>query len=182
MSSMGGAQMSSDMLSQLLNMQSGNSTRGASGASDAATSMINSLDTNGDGVVSLEEAEAGGSQNASQAFAALDSDGDGSLTSTELSSALQQLGPPHGYHHGGPRSSSDIATQILSDIDSDGDGGLSLSEIGTATGTAANDQTNAAFSNLDTDGNGKLSLTELTSALDKYLQTDRAASQAAQAA
>lgn len=145
----GGAQMSSDMLMQLLNMQSG-----ARRASDAATRMISDLD----------------------------SDGDGSLTTSELSSSLEAMGPPPGGPpRGGPPpggpppgggSSSDIASSIMSAVDSDDDSGISLSEITSATGTEENGETTSAFSSLDTDSDGKLSMSELTAALDKHLQTD----------
>lgn len=173
----GGAQMSSDMLMQLLNMQSGQPS-----ATDAATRMIGDLDSDGDGALSLAEATATGSGKAAEAFAALDSDGDGSLTTSELSSSLEAMGPPPGGPPpggpppGGPPpgggSSSDVASSILSAVDSDEDGGISLSELTSATETEESDETNSAFSSLDTDGDGKLNLSELTAALDKYLQTN----------
>ena len=174
----GGAQMSSDMLMQLLNMQSGQPS-----ATDAATRMISDLDSDGDGALSLEEATATGASKAAEAFAALDSDGDGSLTTSELSSSLEAMGPPPGGPpRGGPppggpppgggASSSDVASSILSAVDSDDDGAISLSEITSATDAEENDETQSAFSSLDTDGDGKLSLAELTAALDQYLQTN----------
>ena len=176
-SGISGAQMSSDMLMQLLNMQSGPPS-----ANDAATHMISDLDSDGDGALSLAEATATGSSKAAEAFAALDSDGDGSLTTGELASSLEQMGPPpSGRPHGGPppggppaggRSSSDIASGIMSAVDSDDDGGISLSEITSVTNTDESSETQSAFSSLDTDGDGKLSMAELTAALDKYLQTD----------
>ena len=167
--------MSSDMLMQLLNMQSS----GRPSASDAATRMIGDLDSDGDGALTLAEATASGASRAAEAFASLDSDGDGALTTSELASSLEAIGPPGGARPPGgppsggpPPSSSDLASQILGGADSDSDGALSLSEVTSATGTEDNEETTSAFSSLDTDGDGKLSLAELTAALDKYLQTD----------
>lgn len=174
MQGVSGALMSSDMLSQLLNMQSSVSSR----ATDAATRMISDLDADGDGALSIEEASASGSSKAAEAFAALDTDSDGSLTTSELASSLEAMGPPPGGPPpggpppGGRPSSSDVASQIFSAVDNDEDGGLSLSEIGAATGNEETEETESAFSSLDTDGDGKLSLAELTAALDQYLQTN----------
>ncbi|MEZ5970303.1 MAG: EF-hand domain-containing protein [Hyphomonadaceae bacterium] len=176
MTGVGGAQMSSDMLMQLLSMQGSRPS-----TTDAATRMISSLDTDGDGALSLSEASAAGASRASEAFVVLDTDGDGVLTSDELATSLEAMGPPPGGPPpggpppGGPPPGggpSDLASRILSEVDSDQDGGISLSELTSATGAEENDTTTSAFSSLDTDGDGKLSLAELTAALDKYLQTD----------
>lgn len=176
MSGVSGAQMSSGMLMQLLNMQAQ-----PSNASDAATRMISDLDSDGDGALSLEEATASGSSKAAEAFGALDIDGDGSLTSTELASSLEAMGPPPGGDGGpppggpppgGPPPSSGMASDVLSSFDSDEDGGISLSEVLSATESEESDETTSAFASLDTDGDGKLSLAELTAALDQYLQTN----------
>lgn len=157
----GDAQISTDMLGALMQMQT-------STQSDMATSMISDLDADGDGALSIEEVASSGTSAASEAFAALDSDGDGSLTATELSSALDAMGPPPG----GPppsmqQSSSDAATSVLDSLDADDDGALSLSEILSALDTDE-DSTSTAFSSSDADADGKLSLAELTAVFDRY--------------
>lgn len=173
---MGGAQMSSAMMSSLMGLQSSQPS-----LSDLATKMISSLDTDGDGKVSAAEAQAGGATKAADAFSALDSDGDGSLTADELESSLQSMPPPpggghgpHGAHgHGGAPSSSDMASTVLGQLDADDDSSLSLTEITNALGVESSSISDK-FSGLDTDGDGKLSLSELTSAIDQYLKTSAA--------
>lgn len=61
-------------------------------SSDSSTSSTDPLDTNGDGVVSVQERMAGElSQVLQQAVKAGDSDGDGSLSSSEVSDLSQKL-------------------------------------------------------------------------------------------
>ena len=192
MQGVGGAQMSSNMLQSLIGMQADGQSCGPPSTSDMASKMISDLDTNGDGVISLEEATASGDSNASQAFAALDADGDGSLTTDELSTALKQMGPPPGgpppgggHHRASATSSSDLASQLLSDLDTDGEDGLSLNEVGSALGEdTSSSSLTSGFSSLDSDGDGKLSLAELTSAFDRYAaaMTSQFASQDSMAA
>lgn len=120
-------------------------------ASEAASKMISDLDTDGDGVVSLEEASASGSDDAAAAFGILDADGDGLLTQGELTSTLEEMGPPPAgppRGSGGSMTSADIGAQILADVDAD------QSKEGSM---------------VDTDRNKQLSLAELTVALDRYL-------------
>lgn len=166
----GEAQMSADMLGSLIGMQSGEAA-GPPSVSDIASSMISELDGDGDGVVSLEEAEASGASNASEAFATLDADGDGALTADELASSLEQMPPPGAM--GPPPSSSDIAAQLLSDLDSDGEEGLSLEEVSAAVNEdASTSETSSGFSSLDSDGDGTLSLAELSAAIDVYMNAN----------
>ena len=107
------SQFSTDTLSALLAAQ-----EGPPSASSVASNMIGSLDTNGDGSLSLDEVEQalnGGSTSSTststtaeaQAFAKLDTNGDGELSADELTAALntmqqdqtQQSQGHHGGHH-----------------------------------------------------------------------------------
>ena len=175
--------MSSMLLQSIMGLQSGQQN---TGSSDMASKMLSSLDTDGDGTVSLDEAKASGSSKAGEAFAALDLDGDGSLTADELSSTLSSAGRPPGgpppgrggpppSGGGGPQamSSADIASQLLSDLNTDGEDVLSLDEVGGALGDSdSSSQVSSGFSKLDTDGDGKLSLAELTTAIESYTQSN----------
>jgi Ca2+-binding EF-hand superfamily protein len=169
LSNMSGPQMSQGTMQGFMSLQ----TQPPS-ASDMATQLISSLDTNGDGVVSLEEAEAGGGANAAQAFQMLDANGDGSLSSDEVTNALQQAGPRHrGHHHHakGAGSSGDAANALMQALDTDGQDGLSLDEVTAAVGgDASTDAISRGFSALDANGDGTLSLSELTSAINSYMQ------------
>lgn len=187
MQGFGGAQMSTDIMSSLMGLQ-----MQPPSASDMAANLISNLDANSDGALSIDEVSATNSD-AAQAFAALDSDGDGSLTSAELTSAFEEMGPPPGGPPPGggmgggpggpPPSSGDMASSIISETDSDDDEALSLAEITEALGADESKETTSAFASLDTNADGKLSLAELTTALDQYLKVgaERFAAQAVDA-
>ena len=168
LSGMSGPQMAPQTMSGFMSIQGGPPS-----ASDIASQMMSSLDTNGDGVISEDEAQATGRQNASQAFAALDTNGDGSISQDELTSAVQQSGPHRGhhYHHKGA-SAGDAAGALMNALDTDGQSGLSLNEVTAAVGgDASSNAIQSGFSALDTDGNGTLSVSELTSAINSYIQS-----------
>jgi Ca2+-binding EF-hand superfamily protein len=153
-------------------------------ASSVANDIMSSLDTNGDGFISLAEAQANGNSDAANAFSALDSNGDGSIDANELTSAVQSAHDelasaqsanaqgPSGAHHGRHHhhaSSTDLVSGIMDAADSDSSGGLSLDEVSSALGVTDADA-QSGFSALDADGDGTLSVSELTSAIDKYMQ------------
>jgi hypothetical protein len=103
----GGAQISSETMSALLDAQSQSSAESMTTASKSRSSALKDLfaqiDSNGDGKITKSEFEeklgAGGTnlQNADSVFGKLDKDGDGSVTLKELASALR----PKGHHgHG----------------------------------------------------------------------------------
>lgn len=161
--------MSPQTLSGFMSIQSGPPS-----ASDIAAQMMSSLDTNGDGVISQDEAQATGSANAAQAFATLDTNGDGSISQDELTNAVQQSGKHHHGHHrhaGSASSSGDAANALIQALDTDGQAGLSLGEVATAVGgDASTDAISRGFSALDANGDGSLSVSELTSAINSYMQ------------
>lgn len=54
-----------------------------------ATDFISQLDTDGDGVLSVDEAGVD-----EESFAEIDTDGDGFVTTEEMTTAMSELGPP----------------------------------------------------------------------------------------
>lgn len=179
-SNMAGPPMADSTMSGFMSLQT------APTASNVANDIMSSLDTNGDGVISLEEAQANGNGDAASAFAQLDSNGDGSIDADELTSAVQSAhdelasaqssggtqgagAAHHGRHHH-HASATDLVSGIMDAADSDGSGGLSLDEVSSVLGTSSSDA-QSGFSALDSNGDGQLSVSELTSAISKYMQT-----------
>src|SRR3546814_8586382 len=72
------------------------------------------LDTNGDGMISAQEHDAG----ATAMFQEADADGNGSVTATEMEAAHAAKGGEHG------KSSA----EMIQKMDTDGDGAVSASE------------------------------------------------------
>jgi Ca2+-binding EF-hand superfamily protein len=177
------AQLASQTLSGLLAAQQSQPPT----ASDLAQQMISSLDTDGDGQLSLSEIDnalgadstTSDSQIAS-AVSQLDTNGDGKLSASELTSGLQAAkahGGGHHHHHAGGASSTDLASQLISGADGNGDGVLSPDEVAQALGIAApaastastpSDAFSQLFSQMDANGDGSLSASELTSAIDAF--------------
>ena len=178
LSGMSGPQMAPQTMSGFMSIQGGPPS-----ASDIAAQMMSSLDTNGDGVISQDEAQATGNQNAAQAFATLDTNGDSSISHDELTSAVQQSGPHRGRHHHKGASASDAASALMNALNTDGQDGLSLDEVTSAVGgDASSTAIQSGFSALDADGDGTLSVSELTSAINRYEQTRLAEGHSQQAA
>jgi Ca2+-binding EF-hand superfamily protein len=173
-----GPQLSDGTMGGFMSLQGGGAS-GPPSAADVASQLMSMLDANGDGSISLSEAEASGNADAASAFAALDTNGDGKIDASELAAAVQSAGQEmasaqgaggaHHHHHHHHVSASDEASSIMSAVDADGSGGLSLDEVSSALGVS-NSDAQAGFSALDTDGDGQLSLSELTTAIEKYSQ------------
>jgi Ca2+-binding EF-hand superfamily protein len=176
--------MSSGTMSAMVSMQ-----MVAPSASNIASDLIDSLDTDGDGEVSAEEITAAFSSagldtsGVADAIGKIDTDANGALSADELTTAIssdmQAHGskgpppggpPPGGSPPGGmgPRA-DEAASSILSAFDSDGDSSLSLDEILAALGQQDDEDGGvaSALSSLDSDGDGKLSLAELTAGLQQ---------------
>lgn len=120
--------------------------------------MLQRLDTDGDGAISLQEFQAAGDAR----FARLDTDGDGRFSPAELAAA----GPGWGKQDGeraGPRAegrSEERAARmeqhrarLFSRMDADGDGYVNRAEF--------DDAHLARFSALDLNGNGVIDADEL---------------------
>ena len=123
---------------------------------DMAASIIEELDLDGDGALSLEESGV-----EEDIFTTADADGDGLVTEEELVAMLEEnrpQGPPPEMEEGmeGPASASDMAANIISELDSDGDGGLSSGEA-----SASEEE----FDALDTNEDGIVSQAELEAAM-----------------
>ncbi|HQN50286.1 MAG TPA: EF-hand domain-containing protein, partial [Phenylobacterium sp.] len=168
-------------LSSLLSAQSSPPS-----ASDIASQLISDSDTDGDGVLSLDEiksklSDTSDTDSLQARFDDLDSDSDGALSASELSSALEaqrpQGRPPGGHARGEDQgfSMADLASQLISDLDTDSDGSLGLDEVKSALSgsdktseTSSDDRLKTALSSLDTDSDGKLSAAELSAALSAF--------------
>ncbi|MFT3727273.1 MAG: EF-hand domain-containing protein [Terricaulis sp.] len=183
-----GPQMSDGTMGAFMSLQGGpppGPPPGGMSVSDVSSDIMSSLDTDGDGSISLEEAQANGNSDAASAFSALDTNGDGKIDTDELTSAVQSAhdemastqdasaqstdGVHHGRHHH-HASATDLVSGIMDAADSDSSGGLSLDEVSSALGVSSSDA-QSGFSALDSDGDGQLSVSELTSAISKYMQT-----------
>ena len=151
-------------------------------ASDVASDLASSLDTDGDGEVSAEEITAAfsaaglDSTNVASALSAIDTDKNGALNTDELTTAIasdmQAHGPrrPKGPPPGGPPPGADeAASSMLTAFDTDGDAGLSMDEILKAVILDSDEDRSisSVFSSLDTDGDGQVRLAELTSAIQQ---------------
>jgi Ca2+-binding EF-hand superfamily protein len=169
MQGFGGVNMSDGVMQSLLSMQTG-----ASPGASMSQQLIDTLDANGDGTLSLDEIGRSGDSEAAQAFATLDSDSDGALSAGELTAAFDRAGPP-------PGPGAHIASDVIDSADTDGDGQVSLTEAAAALG-GDEDGLKEAFSKVDADGDGALSLAELTSAFDQYARASVAARTQEQAA
>lgn len=190
MSGFAGPQMSAGTMGGFMSLQGGPPPGpppgGGKSAADVSSDIMSSLDTDGDGTISLEEAQANGNSDAATAFSQLDTNGDGKIDTNELTSAVQSAhdemasaqdsngaqgmsGAHHGKHHH-HASGTDLVSALMEQGDSDSSGGLSQDEVNSLLGKTS-DQTQAGFSALDSDGDGQLSVSELASAISKYMQT-----------
>lgn len=158
----------------------------APSASDIASDLISSLDTDGDGDVSAEEITAAFSAagldatNVESALSAIDTDGSSTLNTGELANAISSDMQAHGPRGmagpppGGPPpggSADGAASNILSLFDTDDDSSLSMDEILKALeqDSDADGSIASVFSSLDSDGDEQINLTELTSAIQQNM-------------
>ena len=101
------------------------------------------LDSNGDGVITLEEVQNQGKAK----FAAADSNGDGQLDVAELTAAAAQ-------------ERAGRIERLIAHKDSNGDGTLSFEEMGARDGGGTR-----LFAHVDTDGNGEITQAEWDAAI-----------------
>lgn len=131
------------------------------GHADRGKHLLSKLDADGDGSVSLAEAEP---HWISRKFEKLDANADGNLSADELG-ALRGHGRHGGKgrkgrkgrkgHHEGPRKTpEEHAAKMLQRLDTDGDGAISLAEAGEH-------RIAEKFAKIDADGDGKVTADEL---------------------
>jgi Ca2+-binding EF-hand superfamily protein len=178
--------MSGDTLSAMVSMQMG----APPGASEVASDLVSSLDTNGDGEVSADEIATAFSaagidtSRVETALKAIDADSSGTLNADELATAISSdmqahapKGPPPSDGMGGPppgdkpQSANDAASSLLTAFDSNKDSSHSIDEILKALGQDSDTDGIVAsvFSSLDADGDGQINLAELTSAIQSNM-------------
>ena len=135
------------MLATLIDLQSSQSL-----ASQASSSLIKALDSNGDGQLSMDEVTKamGGSTSSAasgaastspvaQAFAKLDANGDGQLSADELTKAMQALeqsAQTHRHHHMQVADAQDSASAASTS-------GASTSSTPSTTSTTTTSTTSA---------------------------------------
>ncbi len=140
-----------------------------------------SLDSNSDGGISLDELKSnapGGASDAKSAkraeelFSKLDSDGDGTVTSDEKDAfdseiANRQAGLSFSAQQMAGDFASKLAENIVSALDGDGDGGISLDELKSSGSVEDLDESaiEELFATIDEDGDGTLSTEETASFL-----------------
>jgi hypothetical protein len=116
--------------------------------------MFQRLDTDGDGLVSLQEFQAAGEAR----FASLDADGDGLISAEEFSAGRRGSGTAEAGKAYGPRAEhraermQQFRDQRFASLDADGDGHISRAEF--------DQQHMARFNALDANGNGLIDADE----------------------
>lgn len=159
------------------NMQGIWPRKGKRAASNVANMMLNELDADDDGQLSLTESGL-----SETAFKGLDTDGDGDISRKELKAGLRsrrdqlmamlEQGPDAGDDETGVTQSgaagspaSSFAASILTKRDADGSGSLSKDESGLQA---------SAFDAFDTNKDGTLSAEELSTGIDQMFESMRA--------
>jgi len=183
-----GGHFSGDTLSSLLSTQS---------VDEVTSSLMESGDADGDGLLTASEISTALAANAPDAakgqgledkmasdiMSALDSDGDGSLSSSEISSAISSAasnesstqamrgpppGPPPGGGSGGASGASG-SSGVFESLDTNQDGTVSAEELAAANTDDASgtDAASSLIQAADQDGDGVLSGGEFYSLLDQ---------------
>lgn len=169
----------SQLMSMLMSMQQGQTTSGGdqSGADTARDDLVTSMDTDGDGQVSMAEFVAArpsdvGEDQATNLFNSFDTEGSGSLTADQLQEAMSTNAPLMGA--GSPPASSTSSDHTLSDLfsslDTDGDGVISQEEFAAGRpDDVSEEQATLLFESLDTDGAGSITKDQFVDAMKPQL-------------
>jgi len=145
--------------------------------SGMASAVISDKDTDGDGVLSMDE--TGMDENR---FSIADTDGDGSLSQSEIASDIEQMSmngmpppppPPQGAENSDSSDSSSSSSKSSDRFDLNGDGTVTEEEIAKVLGSFMMDSMNSdsdsssnMFSQMDADGNGQLSGEEFSNSVE----------------
>ncbi len=114
--------------------------KGMNKGADRAERMFERMDTDNDGIVSIDDAKA----LAAVRFAAMDTDGNGEITRSERRDFRQS-------------KRTERRAERFARLDTDGDGMISLEDMKNASGSRAERR----FARLDTDGDGLVSLDDM---------------------
>lgn len=166
----------SQLMSMLMSMQQGQTASDGS-QSDTGTGqqpgdLATSMDTDGDGKVSLAEFVGArpsdvSEEQATNLFNSFDTESSGSLTVDQLNEAMAGNAQPMGAGPPPPPSSSDDSlSDLFSSLDTDGDGVISQEEFASGRpDDVSEEQANALFLSLDQNGAGSITEDQFLDAL-----------------
>ena len=130
--------------------------------------MFTSLDSNGDGSLTVDELTAGGVPDADKLFSEIDTDSDGKITETESDAFDQKMKANESQAMTAAPPPPKDSGAMFTSLDSNGDASLTVDEL-TAGGVPDADK---LFSEIDTDGDGKITETE-SDAFAQKMETDK---------
>ncbi|WP_431324388.1 EF-hand domain-containing protein [Rhizobium sp. YTU87027] len=168
----------SQLMSMLMSMQQGQTTSGGDqpGTDTAQDDRVTSMDTDGDGQVSMAEFVAArpsdvSEDQATSLFNSFDTEGSGSLTVDQLQEAMSANAPPMGAGPPPARSSSSSSSDgsssdLFTSLDTDGDGVVSQEEfVAGRPSDVSEEQAANLFNSFDTEGSGSLTADRLQEAM-----------------
>lgn len=149
----------------------------------AAEKHFDTVDANGDGIVTREEADAAKEKlhagmakrhgTPEERFAAADANGDGKITLDEMKAAAEKRMAEHGKDGAGKHS--ERFDKWFSAADKDGDGALTLEELKAGKdrmkqGGMRDGKRGDMFARLDADGDGQIAKAEALAAADRMFE------------
>nr|WP_245307363.1 EF-hand domain-containing protein [Rhizobium altiplani] len=162
-----------------MSMQQGQTTSGGdqSSADTGQDDLVASMDTDGDGQVSIAEFVAArpsdvSEDQATNLFNSFDTEASGSLTVDQLQEAMSRNAPPMGAGPPPPPSSSsssdDSSSDLFTSLDTDGDGVVSQEEfVAGRPSDISEEQAANLFNSFDTEASGSLTADQLQEAMSR---------------